>query len=252
VKLRTQHIVLFVCAGALLAFVAAMIVRHAHRDRLRLIVQEQCVPRWLKTHDPAPCLHVNPAEADRATAGSALLADRKGGAHLLLIPARTISGIESPELRDPGTLNYFEAAWKERDVLSVMVGHGVPRTAVGMAVNQLRARSQDQLHIHLSCLRRPLYETLQAEAERIGAGWSPLSIDGFHYQAMRVMGAELGASNPFALLADRLPGASGAMDQFTLLVAGMQFKDGPGFVVLAGTSVPGAELLLDSSCAVAG
>jgi hypothetical protein len=40
------------------------------------------------------------------------------------------------------------------------------------------------------------------------------------------------------------------MGQFTLLVAGMQFKEGPGFVVLAGNAVPGAELLLDSTCAV--
>jgi hypothetical protein len=36
-----------------------------------------------------------------------------------------------------------------------------------------------------------------------------------------------------------------------LVVAGMQFSSGPGFVVLAGTG-PTGELLLDSSCAVAG
>ena len=42
------------------------------------------------------------------------------------------------------------------------------------------------------------------------------------------------------------------MGDFTLLVAGMEFKEGPGFVLLAGNSVPGAELMLDSSCAVAG
>ncbi len=42
------------------------------------------------------------------------------------------------------------------------------------------------------------------------------------------------------------------MAEFTLLVAGMEFKEGPGFALLAGSSVPGAELLLDSSCAVAG
>jgi CDP-diacylglycerol pyrophosphatase len=66
------------------------------------------------------------------------------------------------------------------------------------------------------------------------------------------MGQELGKQNPFRLLADRLPGAKDRMAEFTLLVAGMQFKDGPGFVVLAGSTVPGAELLLDSTCAVAG
>jgi hypothetical protein len=41
------------------------------------------------------------------------------------------------------------------------------------------------------------------------------------------------------------------MDEFTLLVAGMRFREGPGFALLAGRAVPGAERLLDSSCAVA-
>jgi CDP-diacylglycerol pyrophosphatase len=63
------------------------------------------------------------------------------------------------------------------------------------------------------------------------------------------MGTKLGKANPFELLADRLPGAGQAMGEFTLLVAGMKFKQGPGFVVLAGHAVPGAELMLDSTCA---
>jgi hypothetical protein len=41
------------------------------------------------------------------------------------------------------------------------------------------------------------------------------------------------------------------MGNYTLIVAGMQFNSGPGFVVLTGTG-PSGEILLDSSCAVAG
>ena len=73
---------------------------------------------------------------------------------------------------------------------------------------------------------------------------------GWQYEALRVAGARLDAANPFELLADRLPGAKEAMGEFTLLVAGMQFQEGPGFVILAGSDVPGAELLLDATCAV--
>jgi len=40
------------------------------------------------------------------------------------------------------------------------------------------------------------------------------------------------------------------LEDYSLIVAGMQFKEGPGFVVLAGTGLAG-ELLLDSKCAVA-
>ena len=137
-------------------------------------------------------------------------------------------------------------------MLSGLLGHSVPRSAIGLAVNQVHARSQDQLHIHISCLRRSVYDALEAAAERFGESWSPISIGGLQYQAIRVMGGQLGAQNPFELLADRLPGAKDTMGDFTLLVAGMEFKEGPGFVLLAGNSVPGAELMLDSSCAVAG
>ena len=48
----------------------------------------------------------------------ALLADRKGGAHFLLIPIRSISDIESPELEEPGAPNHFAAAWQARDRLA--------------------------------------------------------------------------------------------------------------------------------------
>ncbi|HEY0340608.1 MAG TPA: CDP-diacylglycerol diphosphatase [Steroidobacteraceae bacterium] len=238
-----------VCAGWVLA---AAGMPDAPRDRLRFIAQEECVPHWLTGHDPAPCVSVTLVGKGTGADGFVVLADRKGGAHFLLIPTRTVSGIESPEVRAPDSLNYFESAWEAREVLSGVVGHSIPRNAVGMAVNQVRTRSQDQLHIHISCLRKTVYDVLQAQADNVGKDWSPVSVGGNEYQVTRVMGQQLGTQNPFELLADRLPGARDTMAEFTLLVAGMEFKEGPGFALLAGSSVPGAELLLDSSCAVAG
>jgi CDP-diacylglycerol pyrophosphatase len=242
---------------ALLALAAAgtlvgtKMLHGTSRDRLRLIVQQQCVADWLEHRNPAPCLSVTLPGNDPGGPGYAVLQDRKGGAHFLLIPTRPVRGIESPEVRAPGALNYFEAAWGARAALAEEVGHPVPAQAVAMAVNQRRARSQDQLHIHISCLRPSVHAALQASATRIGPAWAPLEIGGRRYQAMRVTGTDLAAANPFALLAEHLPGAADAMGDFTLLVAGMRFREGPGFALLAGRAVPGAELLLDSSCAVA-
>jgi hypothetical protein len=51
-------------------------------------------------------------------------------------------------------------------------------------------------------------------------------------------------------LAERLPGAKQDMGAYTLMVAGMQFKDGPGFILLTGSNVPGTEILLDPTCAI--
>lgn len=248
--------VLFACAAVTAAVVAARADDPAPpfpawRDRLRFIVQQQCLPHWRTAHDPAPCVSVD--ESGRAGAerrGYAVLADRKGGAHFLLIPTQTIRGIESPEARAPGALNLFDAAWQSREVLASVVGHAVPRAAVGLAVNQIRSRSQDQLHIHISCVRAGVSRALRAEAAAIGSEWSPVEIEGYRYQALRIMGERPGAANPFALLAGWLPDAAESMGQFTLLLSGMDFGDGPGFVLLAGSAVPGAELLLDAGCGI--
>jgi CDP-diacylglycerol pyrophosphatase len=92
---------------------------------------------------------------------------------------------------------------------------------------------------------------LQAAADRLTGHWTPVTTDGWQYQGMRVMGEDLKEINPFALLAERMPGAMEDMGAHTLMVAGMQFRDGAGFVLLAGKNVPGTEVLLDSTCAVA-
>jgi CDP-diacylglycerol pyrophosphatase len=250
VKLRNFGLALMATAG--LAATAAVAAAGGHdRDRLRFIVQQQCLPHWRAAHDPAPCLSLHSLGTRSGSRGYALLRDQKGGAHFLLIPTRTISGIESTEVRAAGAPNYFGDAWNARDVLTSVIGHSPRRSAVGMAVNSIRSRSQDQLHIHIACLRPYVYAAFQAASAQLGKSWSPLSIGDRHYQAMRVMGRQLGTANPFELLADGLPGAKAAMDQYTLLVAGMEFKEGPGFVLLAGASVPGAESLLDSSCVAA-
>jgi CDP-diacylglycerol pyrophosphatase len=246
VKHEKQFWPLLVGACVLAAPLSASVL-NGDRDRLRTIVQEQCVPHWLAAHDPAPCISVSQGTSAQ---GYAVLADRKGGAHFLLIPTQTISGIESPEIRTRDALNYFDAAWNARNVLDTVIGEPLPQEAVGMAVNQIHARSQDQLHIHISCLGSSVHDELNAAANSITHTWSVVHIHGEDYHALRIMGTQLGKANPFELLADRFPGAKQKMGQFTLLVAGMKFKEGAGFVVLAGYEVPGAELLLDSSCAV--
>jgi CDP-diacylglycerol pyrophosphatase len=244
---RLFAVIVCICSTAM---VAVAIAGEFARDRLRLIVQQQCVRHWLESHDPAPCVSVNTVGKGPLSDGFAVLHDLKGGAHFLLIPTRTITGIESVEARAPGALNYFDAAWRVRGVLATTIGHPLPRSAVGLAVNSIHSRSQDELHIHISCLRPLVYRALEAQASRIGDTWSGISIGLWHYQAIRIQGAELGTTNPFVLLANLLPGAQDSMSEYTLLVAGAQFQEGPGFIVLAGRDEPAAELLLDSTCAV--
>jgi CDP-diacylglycerol pyrophosphatase len=259
-KLRT---ILLTVAASAAAFSAAGAGIHAPggksadlppdagRDALRQIVQNQCVVDWSQNHDPAPCERVFLADSKTDNSGYAVLADRKGGAHYLLIPVQTMRGIESGELLDPDTPNYFAEAWHARDLLSKFVGHDVPRTAIGLAVNKAQSRSQDQFHIHVECLRQDVFDSLRTLADRVTDVWSPVSVGGSTYEALRITGEGLDGANPFELLANLKPEARHHLGDYTLVVAGVQFKSGPGFVVLTGTGQTG-ELLLDSSCAVAG
>src|ERR1700683_4994268 len=164
----------------------ADLLPNAGRDALRQVVQNQCLPNWQKHHEPSPCERIWLSSPQPDSPGYAVLEDRKGGAHYLLIPIQTMSGTESAELLDPDLPNYFAEAWNARDLLNAYVGHAVPRNAVGLALNSARAREQDQFHIHIECLRPEVFDALHAAAAQISAKWSPVTVIGSTYQAMRI------------------------------------------------------------------
>lgn len=242
---------------ALLAASLAAACHNARRDALLHIVQDQCLPHWRSQGNAAPCARIIGTDF-------AVLADRKGGAHYLLIATATVRGIEDPAVLAPDAPNYFAAAWQARDRLSAAAGRPIPDDAVGLAINSARARGQDQLHIHIECIGPRLEAWLRAGLEQIGDRWAPLPGSPGPYLARRVRGESLAAANPFALLAQGIPSARQHMGDYTLVVAAARFRDGPGFVLLTGRTpsgadslvgshaglVPPGETLLDSSCAI--
>src|SRR5258707_234165 len=223
----------------------------AGRSALRQIVQEQCVVNWQENHNPAPCERVVLADPKNASSGYAVLAAAGGGAHYLLVPTRTMAGIVSSELLDPDAPNYFAEAWHVRKLISSFVGHDVPRKVVGLAIGIAVSRAQDQFHVNIECLQQDAFRALRASSDNFTDAWSPITVAGSTYQARRIMGDVLDASNLFELLAALSPDARHHMGNYTLIVAGMQFKRGPGFALLTGTG-PSGEILLDSGCSVAG
>jgi CDP-diacylglycerol pyrophosphatase len=223
----------------------------AGRDAIRQVVQNQCLVNWRTHHSASPCERIWLASPQPDSPGYAVLEDRKGGAHYLLIPIQTMSGTDSGELLDPDLPNYFANAWGARDLLSKYVGQAVPRTAVGLALNTAQTRDQNQFHIHIECVRPEVSDALHAVADQITDKWSPITVIGSTYQAMRIADTSLEATKPFELLAQLSPNARHHIETYTLLIAGMQYKDGAGFAILTSTG-PTAELLLDPGCAVAG
>jgi CDP-diacylglycerol pyrophosphatase len=237
-------------AGALAAALLATPACGANPDALRQIVQEQCLVHWSERHDPAPCERIELGDPPSEDSGYALLTDRKGGAHLLLIPTRRITGIESADLALPSAPNYLAAAWRAREQLEAVVGHALPRNAVGLAVNPVHARTQNQLHIHIECLRPDVLQALAGQAGHLATSWRSLHIGPYSLEARRIAGETLDGENPFKLLNEHILEEHGVIGEYTLVIAGAPAASGPGFIALTSPALAG-ELLLDSTCAAA-
>jgi CDP-diacylglycerol pyrophosphatase len=260
-KLRKTLLALAAAAAAFSAFgratlhtpgqKSADLAPNAGRDAYQQIVQNQCVTNWLQHNNPSPCEKVFLADTKADSIGYALLADPDGGAHYLLIPTQTMTSTDSGELLDPNLPNYFAEAWHSRDLLSKFIGHEVPRTDVGLVVTTPATRTQNQFHIHIECLRQDVADSLKATADKVTDVWSPVTVAGFPFQAVRLSVQGLEVASPFELVANLSPDARHHVGNYTLVIAGVQYQSGPGFIILTGTG-PSGDLLLDSGCAVAG
>jgi len=225
-------------------------VAHADPNALWDIVSGQCVPDQWQHGDPAPCASVEPDWA--------VLKDLVGPRQFLLIPTARVTGIESPELLAPDAPNYFAAAWRARSFVDERAGFTLPRDWVSLAINSEDARTQNQLHIHVDCIRLDVLDALARHAGDVGPSWAPFPVPlaGHRYSAMSVDGENLDAVNPFQLLADGIPGAREDMGSQTVVVAGAYLSGGrPGFVILAdhvdvaaGDTAGGEALQDHASC----
>lgn len=217
------------------AGLAAALYAWADPDALWHIVHDQCVPNLERTGAPNPCVKADVGQGEAR--GYTVLKDRKGELQYLLIPTGKVSGIESPALLEPNAPDYWGAAWAARSYMSQKHGSEVPRDAVALTINSVMGRSQNQLHIHISCVRPDVHTLLAARQGAIGQDWSALAggLNGHPYQVRRIEGSELSGVNPFKQLATGLPGATSSMGDYTLAVIGARFADGQdGFYLLAG------------------
>jgi CDP-diacylglycerol pyrophosphatase len=247
-----------VIAVAIVVLGTAPTGRAADPDALWKIVHDKCVPDQQQNGDPAPCALVDQSEGDAK--GYAVLKDIVGGTQYLLIPTARMTGIESAPLLAPDAPNYFADAWRERGFTEHAVGYPLPRQAISLAINSAFGRSQNQLHIHIDCIRTDVAAALQRQIDAIGDSWAPLPerLAGHSYWAIRVLGDDLDNIDPLALLVDGVPGARTAMGDQTLVVVGAVSADGrPGFIVLTDRANPAAgdkaagEELQDHDCAIA-
>lgn len=218
------------------------------------ITNDRCVPHQRSNNDPAPCSVVD------LRAGYVILKDLVGATQFLLMPTERIGGIESPAILAPDAPNYWDHAWRQRRFTIERAGRPLVRELLSLAINSPYGRTQDQLHIHIDCVRPDVREALAAHREAIGELWEtfPVKLAGQPWRAFRVNGEDLGTVNPFRLLASGDPEAGAEMGKHTLVVVGMTWPDKvAGFVVLDGKfdlatgNTASGEVLQDHDCALA-
>lgn len=240
---------LVLALGALLALSGA--ARAADPDALWKIVSEKCVPDQRDHGQPAPCAAV---DLDKEYV---VLKDRVGDTQYLLMPTAKITGIEDPQVLAPGAGNYFADAWSERHFTVTAAKRELPRDDLGLAINSVYGRTQNQLHIHIDCIAPAVRNAVAKNIASVRDAWAPFpeKLAGHGYRAMRVTGDAL-AVNPFELLAIGIQPNS--MGPETLVVVGVTLPGGaPGFVLLEDRADPAAgdrgsgEELQDHSCALA-
>jgi CDP-diacylglycerol pyrophosphatase len=232
--------------------------RFEDRNVLWDVVHQHCTPKAAqKIFPPAPC-----ADVQLGPGGYAIFKDRNGPYQYLLLPLARITGIESTALLAADAANYLAEAWQARLYVEAALHAAQSRDVLSLAINSSQGRSQDQLHIHIDCVRSDVRDAIHRWLPGIvgNPGWHPLPEglppSGHRYLAKWVGGENLG-DNPFKDLAGALP-SSDALAAHSLAVLGAYAPSGqPGFVLLSGradvaTGDRGhAEELQDTSCAVA-
>jgi len=113
-----------------------------------------------------------------------------------------------------------------------------------MAINSVKNRTQDQLHIHVDCLTPQAKASLATAASTLGETWTVLW-RGVWARLFR--GEDLRAADPFGPSVDRLPLGPSGMADLNFGVAGIEARGAKGFVLLASKNMS-FERLLDPGC----
>ncbi len=203
-------------------------------DFLWQVISEDCVPNQKAGKSPDPCAEVSFTKDGQS--GYAVFKDYNGPLQYLLLPTTKITGIEDPSVLAANSLNYFYQAWEAKSHLEKMYGASIAPEELSLTVNSKSGRSQNQLHIHISCTRSDVKDLIQQNLDKVTADWSkfPGGILEHDYYSRRISANQLQDQNAFQLLANDLPEAAANMQEFGLAVVAVKSTEGAtDFVLLA-------------------
>lgn len=173
------------------------------------------------------CFRINPKQ------GYALSPEDPHTIANLLVPTTCISGIECPATWLNNSPNYWYLAWTN-------LGMGLGSRA-GMAINSQVTRTQNQLHIHVTCVDSAVSSALDALDSKIKSApnWSLQTVKGRQFRTFRLdSDGQLASYNLFAFVHSIV--GTGNMGKQAIAV--VKRKKG-GFYVLNSDSGYGEALL---------
>jgi CDP-diacylglycerol pyrophosphatase len=239
------------CVALATALVSTSCVRLStvDSDGLWKVVGEQCVRNQRSENNPAPCKRVDFARR------YAVLKDLNGRAQYLLIPTDRVSGIEAPEILYAGSPEYWQYAWNATRDVEARLKTSLDANQLGLEINSARRRSQNQLHIHIDCMRADVSAALASHRHDPPGAWQPLVLDGHRYRVTRVTSL-VDRDNPFRVVERSLDAQQRMADQTILVTgAGEDTAHDGWLIVHSGLDRDGgtgtAEGLLDHTCSIA-
>lgn len=199
-----------------------------------------------------PCLAVDLGTNEQP--GTAVLRAPGQPTHTVVMPTANVVGLEAPELQSASGVAYFRAALAARSYVTDVLKSRLPVEEIGMAVNSVGGRSQDQLHIHLDCIKPSVRAALQRYSRDVRGSWTilPIALQGTRLFAIRIGAAEVNSFNPFSAIMS-LPGRRTDLGLTSFAVISTPRHElERGFFVLAYRSPDAhAEGLLDHACSAA-
>jgi CDP-diacylglycerol pyrophosphatase len=231
---RMKRAVIFLIVAGMFA-VTAVTASATELDRLALWqVVRACVADFNLTGGPFPCLEVDLSDGEER--GVAVLRPLVMN-DLIVAPTREIVGVEDPYLQSPGAPNYFNAAWRARSFLKARDGRTPKRDEIALVANAAVVRNQDQLHIHVGCLKSSAKLMLAAAAPKVPIGkWVRIGavVPDTMFWATRKKGTDLSDMEPFRLGAEVIADKKGVhRGNLTIAAAGVHADGGDQFLILA-------------------
>lgn len=221
---------------------------HADRNILWDKVHNQCEVNYTTNSLYAPCTLVDENN------GYVYYKVDTDNYQYLLLPLAQITGVEDPKLLVDNLPPYLYMAWWGRDLVSEKTGRKVKEKNISIAINALNSRSQDQLHLHISCLS-PAVRTSLDSVTNYSTTWTqfPLPLQGVNYNYRKVTLDELKHSNFFKEINDKVVADGKEMKYTTIALVNVDSDD---FLLLESsgtdTTPVAAETLQDHTCVIAG